>query len=115
MQETWVHPLEKEMATHSSTLTWRIPWTGEPGGSPWGYKESDMTELLTPEKLEVLAVLDLKITISLSFTLSAEVLITIYSLHCVDWYCLPAVFVHDNWKAWGVSGTRYRKCSHSLI
>ena len=25
------HALEKEMATHSSILTWRIPWTGEPG------------------------------------------------------------------------------------
>ena len=37
MQETWVRslgqedPLEKEMATHSSTLAWRIPWTEEPG------------------------------------------------------------------------------------
>ena len=25
-------PLEKEMATHTSTLAWEIPWTGEPGG-----------------------------------------------------------------------------------
>ena len=25
-------PLEKEMATHSSTLAWKIPWTKEPGG-----------------------------------------------------------------------------------
>ena len=38
MQETWVRslgredPVEKEMATHSSTLAWRIPWTEEPGG-----------------------------------------------------------------------------------
>ena len=33
------------MATHSSILAWRIPWTEEPGGySPWGCKESDMTE-----------------------------------------------------------------------
>ena len=38
MQETWVRslgwkdPLEKGMATHSSTLTWRILWTEEPGG-----------------------------------------------------------------------------------
>ena len=38
MQETWVQPLgwedplEKEMATHYSTLTWKIPWTEEPGG-----------------------------------------------------------------------------------
>ena len=38
MQETWDQsqgwedPLEKEMATHSSILVWRIPWTEEPGG-----------------------------------------------------------------------------------
>ena len=28
----WEDPLEKETATHSSILAWRIPWTGEPGG-----------------------------------------------------------------------------------
>ena len=38
VQETWVlslgweDPLEKEMATHSSILAWRIPWMEEPGG-----------------------------------------------------------------------------------
>ena len=38
MRETWVpspgweDPLEKGMATHSSILAWRIPWTEEPGG-----------------------------------------------------------------------------------
>jgi len=38
MRETWVRslgqedPLEKEMATHSTILSWRIPWTEEPGG-----------------------------------------------------------------------------------
>ena len=37
MQETWVpslgqeDPLEREMATHSNILVWRIPWTEEPG------------------------------------------------------------------------------------
>ena len=37
MQETWVRslgwedPLDKEMATHSSILAWKIPWTEEPG------------------------------------------------------------------------------------
>ena len=37
MQETWVRslgredPLEKEMATHSSSLVWKIPWMKEPG------------------------------------------------------------------------------------
>ena len=50
MQETRVpeDPPEKRMATHSSILAWEIPWTEEPGGySPWGHKESDMTECLT--------------------------------------------------------------------
>ena len=43
----WEDLLEKEMATHSNILAWRIPRT-EPGGySPWGYKESDMTGQLT--------------------------------------------------------------------
>ena len=49
MQETgvqslgWKVPLEKGMATHSSILAWRIPWTEEPRAtySPWGCKESD--------------------------------------------------------------------------
>ena len=37
--------LEKEMATYSSILAWKIPWTEEPVGySPWGRKESDTTE-----------------------------------------------------------------------
>ena len=36
--------LEKEMATHSSILTWRIPWTEEPGGlQSMGHNESEMT------------------------------------------------------------------------
>ena len=50
-QETWVQslggedPLEKAMVAHCSVLAWRIPWTEEPGGySPWGRKESNMTE-----------------------------------------------------------------------
>ena len=57
MQETWVRslgredPLEKEMATpKSSILAWSTPWMEGPGGlhyiSPWGLKESDMTEQL---------------------------------------------------------------------
>ena len=42
----WEDPLEKEMATHSNILAWKIPWTEEPGCSPWGCKESDVTERL---------------------------------------------------------------------
>ena len=41
-----MHALEKEMATHSSILAWRIPGMEEPGGLPsmGGRTESDMTE-----------------------------------------------------------------------
>ena len=53
MQETrvralgWEDPLEKEMATHSRILAWRVPWTEEPGGLQcMSRKESDMTERL---------------------------------------------------------------------
>ena len=43
----WEDPLEKEMAPHSSTLAWKIPWTEEPGSySPWGHQESDTAERL---------------------------------------------------------------------
>ena len=63
-RETWVQslgredPLEKEMATHSSTLAWKIPWTEEPSrlqsmgsqrvgvAKSEGHRESDTTEQL---------------------------------------------------------------------
>ena len=38
--------LKEGMATHSSILAWRFPWTEGPGGySPWGQKDLDMTEV----------------------------------------------------------------------
>ena len=53
-QEMWVQslgredPLEEEMATHSSILSWEIPGTGEPGGlQSMGHKELDTTEGLS--------------------------------------------------------------------
>ena len=53
MQETWVQslsqedPLEKEMATHSSTHAWKIPQMEKPGGlQSMGRKELDTTERL---------------------------------------------------------------------
>ena len=39
-----VDPLEKEMATYSSLLTWRISWTEEPGGLQLKVAELDTTE-----------------------------------------------------------------------
>ena len=41
----WADSPEKGMATHSSVLVWRIPWTEEPGGlQSMGLQESDTTE-----------------------------------------------------------------------
>ena len=44
----WEDPLEKEIATYSSILAWRIPWIERSlvGYSPWGHKELDTTEQL---------------------------------------------------------------------
>ena len=41
--------LEKEMATHSSILAWKIPWTEEHGGLVHVVAESDMTEQLSTQ------------------------------------------------------------------
>ena len=52
MWETWVRPLgwedplEKEMATHSSILAWKMPWTEEPGGLMQGRPERLMQKSL---------------------------------------------------------------------
>ena len=52
MREMWVRslgqedPLEQEMATHSSILAWRIPWSEEPGGLQSTGSQSDTTERL---------------------------------------------------------------------
>ena len=48
----WEDPLEKEMATHSSILAWRIPWTEEPGRlQSRGHKELGTTERLTHDMM----------------------------------------------------------------
>ena len=61
MQETWVRslgqedPLEKEMATHSSLLAWRTPWTEKPGGlqsrgsQRVGHAQSDRAHTRRPQ------------------------------------------------------------------
>ena len=51
MQETWVQslgqedPLEKEMATHFSSLAWEIPWTEEPDGLQFMGSQKSQTRL----------------------------------------------------------------------
>ena len=63
----WEDPLEKEMATHSSILAWKISWTE--GCSPWGRKESSTTEQLTHNSLPWPLVATILLSISLNLTL----------------------------------------------
>ena len=59
VQETWIRflgwedPLEESTATYSNILAWRIPHGQRSlvGYSPWGYKESDMTERLSTSRI----------------------------------------------------------------
>ena len=60
MQETWIQslgwedPVEKKMATHSSILAWKTPWTEEPGRLQYmRSKESDTTEQLNRTTLKM--------------------------------------------------------------
>ena len=85
MQETWVQslgqedPLEKGMATHSSVLAWRIPWTEEPtaGYSPWDCKKLDTIEQLT---LSLFFYFLWVTKSSQSLVTSSKVLLTLHSL-----------------------------------
>ena len=46
--------MEKEMATHSSILAWRIQWTEEPeGSSPWSCKDLDKSERLSTAQIQI--------------------------------------------------------------
>ena len=71
VQETWVQslgwedPLEKEMATHSSILAWKSPWTEEFGGLQFmGLQESD-ADLVTkpPPPTSIISLSSVSITI----------------------------------------------------
>ena len=91
VQETWVRslgwedPLEKEMATHSSTLAWKIPWTEEPGRGPWGRKESDTTE-----RLHILSFACIKRLFSSS---SLSAIRVVSSAYLRLWIFLPAILI----------------------
>ena len=63
-------PLEKGKATHSSILAWRIPWTVL--YSPWGHKESDMTEQLSLSLWNMLTARR-ELVLSVNFIIASEV------------------------------------------
>ena len=50
-------PLEEEMATHSSILAWRIPWTGQPGGLQFmeSQSQTQLSDKHTHKELTVIA------------------------------------------------------------
>ena len=61
MQETWVQSLgqegslEKERATHSSILAWKIPWTGEPGRLQFMGLQKSRTQLSNQQQERYIA------------------------------------------------------------
>ena len=86
----WEDPLEKGKATHSSILAWRIPCLY----SPWGCKESDMTEQLSLTDLSLLTVFDLTYGLGgCNFNHPCSLLITImwniFSIHLLSAYMYP--------------------------
>ena len=55
----WEDLLEKEMASHSSILAWKTPWTEEPGGlQSMGSQESDPTLRLNHQTISMCEILD---------------------------------------------------------
>ena len=55
----WEDLLEKEMASHSSILAWKTPWTEEPGGlQSMGSQESDPTLRLNHQAISMCEILD---------------------------------------------------------
>ena len=70
-------PWKEGMATHSSILAWKIPWTEQPDGlcSPWGHKEWDITGQLTVSHPQILwAALSLNISKFMCWTSNLQYL-----------------------------------------
>ena len=80
------------MATHSSTLAWKIPWTEEPHRlhSPWDHKESDTTEQLHFHFTGVLICISL-----MTCTNSFYMMWNIFSYDCYLYTLLSEVSVKD--------------------
>ena len=87
-----VHVLLKpdleEMATHSRTLAWKIPWTEEPGSySPWGHKESDMIVQLHSHSLtdccSFIVRLEIRWNKSSNLFFLFKIVLAILGFHCI--------------------------------
>ena len=117
MQETWVwslcpeDPLEKGMATHSSILAWRIPWTEEPGrlqstgsqrvGQDW------VSNTFTKTGACFIKVLVLLYNLWSSAHL-------ILSVSCFFWLSLPSCVSAASVTLFHHFNTGFRDCSHHL-
>ena len=111
------HALEKEMATHSSVLAWRIPGIGEPGGLPSlgshrvGHDWSDLAAAYTPTPCwlkhlcSIRALVPVSFFLSLSLSLSPRPLSLFFRL--IPWSA-EALWVHFPARA---SKTLSRRCS----
>ena len=91
MQETQVQslgredPLEKEMATHSSTLAWEIPWTEEPGGL-----QSVVSQRVGYDRVTSLSLIQLMFRICflfLHYTFKINFYWSIVALQCCVSFC----------------------------
>ena len=110
MQKTWVQSLgqedflEKEMATHSSILAWRIPWTEETGGL-WsmGLQRLDMTEWLNTAQ---------HVCIYFSENITAVV---VYSLGRVCLFVTPWTVAHQSPLPWDSSVKNTAVGCYSLL
>ena len=80
-QDTWVQslgledPLEEEMATHSSILAWKIPWTEEPGGLSFRHfanRTQPLNHSITMAIVTQLLLLNLQVYDSLSLPFTAH-------------------------------------------
>ena len=81
---SWEDPLEKEMATHSSILAWRIPWTEEPGRlQSIGLQSRTWLKLLSMQWLMMINIF------------SYTYFLSVYFLQWNVWSCLLPTF---NWK-----------------
>ena len=95
MQESQVQslgqedPLEEDMATHSSSLAWRIPWTEEPGGL-----QSKGSQSVGHDQVTSTHFLASQITLSITISwFSKSLLLSCHMVHVLSRYVFPFMFI----------------------
>ena len=126
MQETrvqslgWEDPPEKEMATHSSILAWRIPWTKEPRGlQSMGSQELDMTQQLNHHRFSsniffllkdfnISCSVDMVLRNSFSFCVSENIFHQLFALFCFTY--LEICFLAQESYCFVIMSLTYKSC-----